>query len=202
MARLYFQGHGSFRVTTDAGKVIYVDPYAGDGYEPAADLILVTHQHGDHNQVHLCAQNEGCMIITEADALKGGVHNAFDLFDAIKVIAVPAENKNHNPLEAVGYIIELDGVKVYAAGDTSTTEAMGGMLPPLQLDYTLLPCDGVYNMDLDEAAACAEKIGARFNIPIHMKPGELFDMERANAYAAPNKLIVPAGTEIRLWPKA
>ena len=39
--KLLYQGHGSLRITTTDGKVIYVDPYAGKGYEPAADLILI-----------------------------------------------------------------------------------------------------------------------------------------------------------------
>ena len=51
MAELLYQGHGSFRICTAAGAVIYVDPFAGDGYDRAADLVLVTHEHYDHNQV-------------------------------------------------------------------------------------------------------------------------------------------------------
>jgi hypothetical protein len=42
MAKLYYQGHGSCRVTADDGRVIYVDPYAGGGYDKPADIILVT----------------------------------------------------------------------------------------------------------------------------------------------------------------
>jgi len=38
MAKLLFQGHGSFRITADDGRVIYVDPYAGEGYDLPADL--------------------------------------------------------------------------------------------------------------------------------------------------------------------
>ena len=48
MAKLLYQGHGSFRITTDEGKVIYVDPFAGEGYDLSADGILVTHGHYDH----------------------------------------------------------------------------------------------------------------------------------------------------------
>ena len=196
MAKLYFQGHGSFRIITDNNTVIYVDPAEGDGYDMPADLILVTHQHGDHNNISLCAKKPGCVIITEAEALAGGKHNSFDIL-GVQVKAVPAQNKNHDPLKCVGYIITVDGKKLYAAGDTSKTDAMTGMAAE-KLDYTLLPCDGVYNMDLDEAAECAKIIGARINIPIHMLPGSLFCPERAEAYAAPNKLILPAGQELAL----
>ena len=53
MAKLLYQGHGSFRVSTAEGKVIYIDPYAGEGYDKPADILLVSHQHGDHNQTKL-----------------------------------------------------------------------------------------------------------------------------------------------------
>jgi hypothetical protein len=39
MPKLYYQGHGSYRLTADDGRIIYVDPFAGDGYEKPADLI-------------------------------------------------------------------------------------------------------------------------------------------------------------------
>ncbi|MBQ9959178.1 MAG: MBL fold metallo-hydrolase, partial [Oscillospiraceae bacterium] len=70
MAKLYYQGHGSFRLESDGGKVIYLDPYAGDGYDLPADLILVTHAHEDHNCVHLIEKRaEGYTVITQNEAL-------------------------------------------------------------------------------------------------------------------------------------
>ena len=57
MATLLYQGHGSLRLTTDSGRVIYIDPFAGEGYDAPADLILVTHQHHDHNCTDLPAKN-------------------------------------------------------------------------------------------------------------------------------------------------
>lgn len=56
MATLLYQGHGSLRLTTDSGKVIYIDPFAGEGYDEPADLILVTHQNHDHNCTDLPAK--------------------------------------------------------------------------------------------------------------------------------------------------
>ena len=49
MATMLFQGHGSYRFTLDDDTVIYVDPYFGKEYELEADLILVTHDHFDHD---------------------------------------------------------------------------------------------------------------------------------------------------------
>ena len=53
MAEIVFQGHGSFRMTTGEGTVVYIDPFAGEGYDAPADLILVSHEHSDHNKVEL-----------------------------------------------------------------------------------------------------------------------------------------------------
>ena len=51
MAELLYQGHGSLRLTTAAGTVVYIDPFMGDGYDVPADLVLVTHQHYDHRSI-------------------------------------------------------------------------------------------------------------------------------------------------------
>lgn len=196
MAKLLYQGHASLRITTDSGNVIYVDPYVGEGYDLPADVILVTHQHGDHNKIGLVKQGDGCVTITEKDALEGGSHNSF-LIDEIGIEAVLAENKNHNPKECVGYMLNVDGVKIYVAGDTSKHKLMESY-SARNLDYALLPCDGVYNMDIEEAAECARLIGAKHNIPIHMSPGKLFDKKRAEEFDAPNRLIMEPGSEIKL----
>jgi len=58
MAKLYYQGHGSFRITLADGRVMYIDPNAGGGYDLPADFILVTHQHSDHNQIKKCVQKK------------------------------------------------------------------------------------------------------------------------------------------------
>jgi len=196
MPKLFYQGHGSFRLQADDGRIIYVDPYIGEGYDKAADIILSSHAHGDHNQIQLCAQKPGCVIITQDEALAGGVHNKFDI-DGILIEAVEASNNNHKAEECVGFIITIDGVKLYASGDTSRTKHMEEFAD-MKLDYAVLCGDGVYNMDLEEAAECAELIGAKHNIIIHLKPKTLFDRERAKAWEAPNKIIIEPEQEISL----
>ena len=69
---------------------------------------------------------------------------------------------------------------------------------PLQIDYALYPIDGIYNMDAAEAARCAALVGAKHNIPIHMKPQALFDRAMAEAFDTPNRLIVEPGETITL----
>jgi len=195
MPKLLYQGHGSYRLTGDDNRIIFVDPYKGKGYETPADIILVTHQHSDHNNVGRCAQKPGCRVVSNVEALAGGKHNSFDI-GGIHIRAVEAMNKNHDPKQCVGFIITLDGVKIYASGDTSTTKQME-TFAALELDYALFPGDGLFNMGLPEAAECAELVGAKHNIIIHLKPGESV-RKKAEKWDAPNKLIVEPGQEIEL----
>ena len=65
-----------------------------------------------------------------------------------------------------------------------------------QLDYAFLPIDGIYNMDAQQAARCAKIIGAKQNVPVHMKPGELFSQQMAESFPADNRLILKPGEEI------
>jgi len=195
--KLLYMGHASLRLASKDGTVIYVDPYAGEGYDVPADIILVTHQHDDHNQVNLVTQKDGCTVITNVEALAGGTHNSFSV-KGIDIQSVEAgNNPNHDITQCVGYIITVDGIKVYVAGDTSKTDQMS-TFTDMGINYALFPCDGSYNMDAAEAAECAKLVNAKHNIPYHTKPGELFDMSVAENFDAPNKLVVQPGEEIVL----
>ena len=197
MSTLTYQGHGSYRLQTNGGQVIYIDPYAGEGYDVPADLILVTHDHYDHNEIDKPARKPGCAVITWKEALDQGRYGTFALGD-IQIETVPASNQNHDPAVCVGFVLRFDGLSLYAAGDTSETEAMHTLLPGYHLDYALLPTDGVYNMGPEEASRCVALIGARHSIPIHCKPGALFDREQALQFHADGRLIVEPGETIQL----
>lgn len=203
-ARLTYLGHASVRMETAEGKVIYIDPYAGapGSYDLPADLILITHGHADHNGIgKIKNKNPDCRTITWKDAVQSGGYQRFDL-DFAAVQAVQAGNNRYHDLKSgVGFVLEFaDGKTVYFSGDTSTTAQMADM-KAMELDYAFFCCDGVYNMDMDEAAACAEAVGAKHSIPYHMLPstdGRLFDEARAARFTAQGALVLAPGDTMEL----
>ena len=201
-ARLLYMGHASLRITTPENKVIYIDPYAGSGYEPAADLILVTHGHFDHTATDkITSRAPDCRTVTWKEALVKGKHMTFDLgFASVKAVEA-GFNRNHNAKECVGYIVTLsDGVKIYVSGDTSKTGQMAELASE-NIDYAFYCCDGVYNMDLREAAECAKLVGAKHDVPYHViaaSGDRFFDRERAEKFDSPNLLVIDQGEEIEL----
>ena len=206
MAKMLYQGHGSYRFSLDDGTVVYVDPSMGKGYDLAANLILVTHEHFDHNQVNKMPHAIDCTIIRAAD-----LHPTADAYlsttsHGVLITAVQACNKNHPIDKCVGFVIELDGVTFYASGDTSTTDDMrSGKLAAMGIDYATFPCDGFYNMGVAEASECAKLVAPRHSIPMHMvpmdnpnDPSQLFSRKRAKAFTGPGRIIVEPGETIEL----
>ncbi|MDR0813467.1 MAG: MBL fold metallo-hydrolase [Oscillospiraceae bacterium] len=196
MPKLLFQGHGSYRFTTDDGRVVYVDPFSGKGYDKPADMVLITHQHHDHNKISLITQKDTCTVITNAEALAGGEYKTFDI-DGVKIEATEAYNSHHNKAECVGFILTIDGVAVYCSGDTGVTEQMK-TFADRQLDYAIFNTDNMFTIPFEQSAEIAAVIGAKHNIPVHLAPIELFARGKAKKWAAPNKLILEPGQEIDL----
>ena len=169
MAKLTYQGHGSLRFVSNGGMVLYLDPFAGQGYDLPADLILVTHDHHDHNRVDLTRDLVGCEILTFREALAGGEYHSFVRGD-FSIRAVPAANQNHDPRLLCRLSDRGRRQKglcrrghLHYRGDGRFCRAGGWT-------GALLPIDGVYNMDPKEASRAAALIGAAHSVPIHMKP--------------------------------
>ncbi len=168
MATLTWIGHGSAKLS-HGDVVLYIDPFFPGDYTQPADVVLVTHNHFDHNQVELITQKPNCVVIAPEQALQDGAYIDTEIC-GMRILAVQARNKNHKIDECVGYVVTVDGIRIYFAGDTSTTDDMSRKLSGMGLDYALLPIDGIYNMDAAEASDCAAELHVRVAIPIHNDP--------------------------------
>jgi L-ascorbate metabolism protein UlaG (beta-lactamase superfamily) len=171
--RIQWLGHDAIRI--NGGPVVYIDPYQlSDG--PRADLILITHEHYDHCSPGDVKKIQGpdTVIVTEKDSarkLSGKVTVVApgDTVTAAGVIvqAVPAYNldKKYHPKKKgwLGFILEIQGVRIYHAGDTDFIPEMEGF----RADIALLPVSGTYVMTAREAVQAALAIGPSLALPIH-----------------------------------
>ncbi|MBN1520288.1 MAG: MBL fold metallo-hydrolase [Spirochaetales bacterium] len=201
-SRLTLMGRASVKINSGAGAVLYVDPYAKGDYSEPADLILVTHGHGDHNKTSLPARNPGCAVIAPKGAVpdKDAIHlseYSSTTIAGVKITALPAYNANHPRGSCVGYLLEFGGIRVYHAGDTSLIPEMSG-LKKQNLDYALLPCDGKYNMGPEEATRAAAAVGARFVVPIHSSGDGMETGPNASKLTCPGLQVLQAGHSLTL----
>ncbi|MFC1671157.1 MBL fold metallo-hydrolase [Spirochaetota bacterium] len=166
-------GHGSFRV--NASKVVYFDPWEVKD-EPKADIIFVSHEHYDHcspEDIEKISKGD-TIIVTEpmaAKKLSGNlkVMKPGDSIEvsgiSIKAIASYNADKQFHPRgnNWLGFLVELDGVKIYHSGDTDYIPEMDN----LEVDIALLPVSGTYVMDASQAIEAARAMKPKIAVPMH-----------------------------------
>jgi L-ascorbate metabolism protein UlaG (beta-lactamase superfamily) len=190
-------GHASAKITTSDGKVIYLDPFQPGDYSDSADIVLISHQHSDHNRLNMVRQKPTCTVITNAQAHPDSTYKSFTIGN-ITVTAVPAYNANHQRTQCVGYVVEFNGIKLYHAGDTGNIIEMAD-LAARNLTYALLPIDGVFTMSPEVATQAAAAIDAAYNIPMHtMTTPDTFSTANVARFTPPNKIVVRNGESIAL----
>ncbi|MFA7381937.1 MAG: MBL fold metallo-hydrolase [Desulfurivibrionaceae bacterium] len=172
---LRWLGHDAF-LLRGGGKVIYIDPFKLGPGLPPADIICISHEHYDHCSPAdvLMIQQPSTLIVAEAKAaakltgkilaLAPGEHREVEGI-TIEAVAAYNTNKKFHPQANrwLGFIITVDGVRIYHAGDTDYIPEMKG----LRADIVLLPVSGTYVMTAEEAAQAALAIGPRIAVPMH-----------------------------------
>jgi len=193
---LTFIGRASVRIELDNGTVIYIDPAEGEKseYKTPADIVLVTHQHGDHNQVDLVTMKEGGVVIQCPYDIHAG-ETVTEM--GIEIIAVSAYNDNHPADQGCGYVLKYNDLTIYHSGDTSTTDSMAS-LADYHIDYALICMDGYYNMGPEEAMKVADLIKPRFVIPIHTSKNGLFDQSVIDKFEYESTVVLNAGESVEL----
>ncbi len=172
-SRLRWFGYSAFRLKAKSGHVIYFDPYRVLPSAGSADVILVTHPHFDHFDKRSIAglRRPGTLIVAPQSMARFGFEGISVgqsiRIDGVAIDAVPAycvSTPFHRKSKGwVGYLIEVDGLRIYHAGDTDFIPEMKDLKP----DIAFLPVGGLSTMGCRGAAGAATALGAGLSIPMH-----------------------------------
>ena len=179
--------HASIRIDFD-GKEIMIDPVTRLGGRtidyttmPKADYILVTHEHGDHfdkealtllsgQQTQLVMNQRCAEMYGTGEAISPMVNGQCTMFNDLKVEAVPAYNTTEGHLQFHpkgrdnGYILTLDGLRIYIAGDTEDIPEMADIK---DIDIAFLPCNQPYTMTPEQLVKAARMVKPKVLFPYH-----------------------------------
>lgn len=176
-------GHDTFRIA--GSKIIYTDPFQVKNKDQA-DVVLLSHDHFDHmsreDLEKVCTSKTE---IVASPACKEGLQGVKvkqitylapgekTRVDGVEVEAVPAYNTNKfrepgqpfhpKDKQGVGFVLQMDGARIYHAGDSDFIPEMKS----IQCDIALLPVSGTYVMTVEEAVQAADAIKPRIAVPMH-----------------------------------
>ena len=183
--KLHALVHASIRIEFD-GKQLLIDPVRKLGNRsidystmPKADYILVTHEHFDHFDKDAIKQlstdrtrlitNQRCAEMMDYGEVMGNGDEK-RISKEISVEAVPAYNTTEGHLQFHpkgrdnGYVLTLDGLRIYIAGDTEDIPEMAALR---DIDIAFLPCNQPYTMTTDQLIRAAKAIKPKVLFPYH-----------------------------------
>lgn len=195
--------HASFLMSWN-GLTIYNDPVGGGArYRDfaKANLILVSHSHGDHyDNSTLIAVREADGVIVVPPSIYGGLPtslrtNAISLANGastnilgLRIDAIPAYNSNHPKGSGNGYILTLGGKRIYISGDTGDIPEMRALR---EIDVAFLAMNVPYTMTVNAAASAAREFQPRIVYPYHYRNAD-------NSYANFTTLRQLIGRDLRI----
>ena len=178
--KLCVNTHSSIRIQTEKA-VVYLDPFRLETAPHDADVVFFTHEHFDHfspedvkkvlNEdtvfVMPVGMEKAAAKVVQAHCVLSVAPGGSGSVKGLDFEAVAAYNpkKRFHPKKQgwVGYVLTVDGQRVYVAGDTDVTPEAEAV----RCDVALLPIGGTYTMNAAEAAALANKLRPELVIPIH-----------------------------------
>ena len=199
--------HASIRIEYD-GKEIEIDPVTKLGNRtidyttmPKADYIIITHEHGDHFDKEAIKQltGESTLLVTNSrcgemlgygKVMKNG--DRFQVADDLMLEAVPAYNtteanmKFHPKGRDNGYVITIDGLRIYVAGDTEDIQEMAAIK---DIDIAFMPCNQPYTMTPEQLVRAAKIVKPKVLFPYHYGQTKVSDIPA---------LLKEEGCEVRI----
>lgn len=184
VVKLHCIKHGSLMIEYDS-RSIQIDPVTNQPPKtdystyPKADFILITHEHSDHldpQAIETLSKADTQIILNKNSQEKLGKGivmkngEAMTLSNEIIIEAVPAYNTTKEHLQFHpkgrdnGYILNIDGLRIYIAGDTEDIPEMSNIK---NIDVAFLPCNQPYTMTPGQLARAAEIINPKVLYPYH-----------------------------------
>lgn len=180
--KIHFIKHASLILEID-GKLLYIDPTGMFGYDfsklPKADAIMVTHEHHDHydpEAIEAVSKSYTRFIcngrVAELSG-KGEIMQPGDTLEVlgVKVTAIPAYNITEGHLQFhpkgrkdVGFLYDIDGLRIYVAGDTEDIPEMADLH---NIDIAFLPVNQPYTMTAEQAIHAINMIKPKIAYPYH-----------------------------------
>ncbi len=167
--------HSSIKI--NKGKVIYIDPFKIENEKYDADIIFITHDHYDHyspEDIEKIIKENTIIVAPKTVKALSKMKNVVSVepkntyeVEGIKIETIPSYNVNkqfhQKQNDWVGYILEIEGVRYYIAGDTDITPENR----QVKCDVAFVPIGGTYTMDYKEAAQLINEIKPKIVIPEH-----------------------------------
>jgi L-ascorbate metabolism protein UlaG (beta-lactamase superfamily) len=193
MPTIKYEAHACFLITTDGGVRIVTDPYEAGGFggaitygpiEDAADVVLVTHEHGDHNFV--------AGIPGEPVALRESGEAAGLRFQAVPALHGRPEGQDRGPNQLFRW--EADGISFCHLGDLGfpLDAAQEAALAPV--DVVFVPVGGKFTLDAVAAHQVATQLQARAAIPMHFATGRTsFPLDTVDDFVSQAQNVIRVG---------
>ncbi len=189
--------HAAFKIETEDKKIIYLDPYQLSKEEEKADIIICSHEHGDHfDEDSISKISKESTVLLGPKSISSKLEKfdgkglslyepyeienvTIELFPAYNIKRMRSKNQPFHPKERnwAGILLEADGKKIYHAGDSERIPEMK-KLALKEIDVAMLPCGGTYTMDFEESTDAAVDINPRIVIPMHNWDVELDEYEK------------------------
>jgi L-ascorbate metabolism protein UlaG (beta-lactamase superfamily) len=183
MIEITWLGHSAVKI--QGSKVVYIDPFLTGNPKAStapekiktADVVVVTHHHGDHlGDSFAIAKKTGAVIVAmhevavEAQAL-GLEAEGMNIGGTVEArgVTVHMVTATHSAEKgsAAGVVVEMDGKKLYHAGDTGLTYDMKIIGEFFHPDLSFIPIGDRYTMGPASAAKAVEYVQTKKVIPIH-----------------------------------
>lgn len=171
LMKVKWLGHSCFLLTSNSGTRVILDPYkAGNGLNygevaESADVVLISHEHGDHNNPGVIKGNPAVIKGPGTRQVKGiSFKGTASFHDEAK-----GAKRGANTI----FTFEIDGVKVCHVGDLGHDLSEAEIKELGKVDILFLPVGGFYTCAPTEAATVADKIAPKVIIPMHYRTSKV-----------------------------